>query len=200
MATGESATLPDTGIERWAPAKAWAKGVLYDYTGLYEVSQAGIIRSLDRLTGGPQGPLSRIFPGRVLKPYVSENTRGYPVVGLSKDGERKNWPVHIIVLTSWAGPPEEGQEARHGPNGKLDARLSELCWGTRAENVGVDRLRDGQDNRGERHGGAVLTREIVLDIRAKVSAGWRQTDIARRHRISTALVWAVVHRKCWDWL
>lgn len=45
-------------------------------------------------------------------------------------------------------------ETLHGKGGKIDASLPNLSWGTRAENVGRDRLRDGQDNRGEHNGPA----------------------------------------------
>ena len=96
-------------------------------------------------------------------------------------------------MSAWPG-------GLHGPAGKLDASLANLCRGTRSQNVGADRLRDGQDNRGERYGLAVLTREAVLAIRQRVSAGERQSDLAVEYGTSRSNVGNVVHRKSWDWL
>lgn len=174
--------------EKWLPVPA--------YEGIYEVSDHGRVRSLDRdvITGTG----TRRYQGKVLA--TTPNGGGYPTVKLSKAGETATCQVHLLVLAAHVGPPPPGEEACHGPAGKSDASRANLCWGTRAKNVGPDRLRDGQDNRGERHGQAVLTRVIVLDIRARVSAGERQVDVADAYGIRKGLVWAVVHRKCWDWL
>lgn len=57
-----------------------------------------------------------------------------------------------LVLLAFKGkPPNIDDVARHGPNGSLDNRPSQLCWGTHAENMNDDRKRDqNYYNRGRR--------------------------------------------------
>ena len=105
------------------------------------------------------------------------------------------------------GPCPEGQEARHGPAGKADASLSNLCWGTRTENI-ADRLRDGQDNRGERHSNAKLTWAAVEDMRKQWDAlmarphhlwdgGALRESLGRQYGVTASNVWMVCRRKTW---
>jgi len=174
--------------EKWLP--------IPECRGWYDASDLGRVRSLDRVIVTSGGP--RRYKGMILAQTIDH--QGYPTVTISLQGEHRVCRVHLLVLAAHVGPPQPGQEARHGPAGKTDASLVNLCYGTRSENVGADRLRDGQDNRGERNGRAVLTREIVLDIRRRAEAHERQVDIAAVHGISKALVWTVVSRASWDWL
>jgi hypothetical protein len=118
---------------------------------------------------------------------------------LSRPGSREIHPVHILVLTAFAGPCPPGQEAWHGPDGKLDAGIANLCWGTRVQNF-ADRVRDGQDNRGERHYAHKLTAEQVLEIRRLCAAGQSRNTIAAQFGISFQHVSAIALRKAWCWL
>jgi hypothetical protein len=186
VAVSESATLPDTGTERWKPVPDWE--------GLYEVSDLGRVRSLDRVVPTSRG--SRRYRGRLLHPHIRSD--GYPEVTLCNPGEQVKRMVHLLVLEAFVSACPEGQEALHGPAGKLDASLPNLHWGTRSENI-RDRLRDGQDNRGERHGNAKLTQAIVDEIRARYAAGERQTSIADSLYVMPANVWAIVHGKSWSY-
>jgi NUMOD4 motif len=181
--------------ERWLPVAG--------YEGLYEVSDLGRVRSLPRQTArGRRG-------GRVLKHYISANTRGYPFVKLSRSGVNRNYQVHALVLHAFAGPRPPGQEARHGPGGKTDASLVNLSYGTRAENL-ADRIRDGQDNRGDRHYGAKLTWDAVAEIRAQrarlaLTPEWNQKRLlgdlqralARQYGVSQSAISLVMLRQTW---
>ncbi|WP_363316519.1 NUMOD4 motif-containing HNH endonuclease [uncultured Microbacterium sp.] len=116
--------------ERWLP--------IAGYEGIYEVSARGGVRSLDRI-----GPTGRKVPGRTLRPTV--NASGYPAVVLYRDGAARKLYVHRIVLSAFVGPCPEGMEALHGPSGQGDPALSNLRWGTHAENV-ADTIADGNHN------------------------------------------------------
>jgi hypothetical protein len=178
--------------ERWVP--------IADYVGLYEVSDLGRVRSLDRAVEVvmPFGRTVRHYRGRVLRQIVNKGTRGYATVGLCKDGQHTTRLVHQLVAEAFLPPRQPGQEVRHGPNGKLDNRASQLCYGTRAENV-RDRTRDGQDNRGERYGAVKLTAAGVVDIKARVAAGEMQTVLAKEYRVTRGCIWAVVHNVSWSY-
>lgn len=179
---GNSARVP----ERWLP--------VVGYEGLYEVSDRGQVRSLDRIVVTSAGP--RRYRGKTLKWHIG--TDGYPEVTLSRRGVQETFNVHVLVLEAFAGRCPPGQEARHGPAGKADPSLVNLRgWGTREENV-ADRVTDGQGNRGERHGLAKRTAAVILEIRARVAAGERQVDVARDLDLDPKYIWLVVHRKCWQ--
>jgi hypothetical protein len=108
--------------------------------------------------------------------------------------------VHLLVLEAFAGPCPAGQEGRHLNDVKTDCRWPEnLAYGTRKENF-ADRLLNGINNRGERHGLSVTDRETVAAVRARVAAGERQCDVAAQFGLTRANVWAIVHGKSWNWL
>jgi hypothetical protein len=157
---------------------------------LYEVSDLGRVRSLPRQTArGVRG-------GKVLTPW--DGSRGYPFVTLTEGARKLKVAIHVLVLTVHGpGPRPPGEEARHGPGGKHDNRLANLCWGTRAENI-ADRRRDGQDNRGERHPQVKLTWKAVREIRDRVAAGQRQTDLAAEHGVSRSAVNQAVLGRTWQ--
>ncbi len=115
------------GVEEWRPAVGWE--------GLYEVSDLGRVKSLDRYISA-QG---RRYSCRLLKPG---NDGRYLFVILRKDGVSTNRKVHRLVLEAFEGPRPSGMEALHGPGGVHDNCWPEsLHWGTRLENV-RDLVRD----------------------------------------------------------
>jgi hypothetical protein len=176
----------DDPTERWLP--------ITGYVGLYEVSDIGRVRSVLRTITRSDGKV-KTFQGKILKPWI--NASGYAVVYLSRRGSQEPHLVHRLVLAAFTGACPEGQEGRHGPNGKLDNRASQLCYGTRRENM-ADKIRDGSSNRGERHGLAKLTADGVLDIRRRRADGERLEAIARRHGVSFQNVSLIVNRKAWS--
>lgn len=109
----------------------WAAVV--DYEGLYEVSDAGRVRSIAR-------PGTR---GGILRGEVHPD--GYPSVKLSKGGRKKHLTVHVLVATAFRGPRPDGQECRHLNGDPSDNRLENLAWGTSAENS-QDMIGHGRTN------------------------------------------------------
>ncbi len=119
--------------ERWAPVSG--------YEGLYEVSDQGRVRSVDRVV--PHQYVGYLtLRGRLLK--QKPDPRGYSQAYLSAGGAVSTRRVHRLVAEAFHGPCPEGQEVRHGPGGMLDNRVENLSYGTRRENRG-DMRRDGTD-------------------------------------------------------
>lgn len=176
--------------ERWLP--------VVGFEGFYEVSGFGRVRSLDRTVITSNS--ARRYRGKMLSSYVNVGTRGYPFVRLSSPQLRGNYAVHVLVLTAHVGPCPPGQETRHGPAGKLHAAVTNLSWGTRSKNVGMDRLRDGQDNRGERHGNHKLTTEQVLEMRRRRAEGEELLSLAAAYSTSFQNVSDICLGKRWAWL
>lgn len=178
--------------EEWRPVAQWED--------LYEVSRLGRIRSLsctvticDRRVRG--GTFKRLRRGRVLKPWLS--TYGYETVRLCRDRYHEHWTVHQLVAAAFIGPCPEGQEVRHGPNGKLDNRASQLCYGTHRVNTGQDKVRDGTVVHGEQHVGAKLTDAIVAECKRRYAAGERQTALAAEFRVSRRAISKAIRGDTW---
>ena len=101
------------------------------FEGAYEVSNSGVVRSLDRMVGGPRG--QRVWRGREMKSRVARN--GYALVQLKNNGAVRSAHVHTLVLEAFVSERPEGQECRHLDGDRLNNRLENLRWGTRSENV-----------------------------------------------------------------
>ena len=166
--------------EKWA--------AIAGFEGLYEVSDRGSIRSLDRVSLIP-----RKVKGRPLKPSL--NGAGYLSVCLYKDGIGQPCRVHSLVIAAFVAPVECG----HNNGDRLDNRADNLRWVTKSENQ-LDRARHGTDCRGERHPAAKLTRAEVIGIRYLLKLGTKQRLIAEKFGVSTGHVAAIGRRKTWAWL
>lgn len=185
---------PVSEAEEWRAVIGWE--------GLYEVSSLGRVRSLDRQVeidmtyGSTVKRTVRHYRGRMLRQHVGPGTRGYPQVGFSRGGKEDNYLVHRVVLEAFVGSCPPGMEALHGPAGKLDASLANLHYGTRSENV-RDRVRDGQDNRGERCGRAKLTWPEVAEIRRRAAEGEQLRPLGVEFGVSFQNIHAIITRKSW---
>ncbi|MDV2474211.1 hypothetical protein F8M49_29970 [Rhodococcus zopfii] len=116
--------------EEWRAAVGWE--------GLYEVSDAGRVRSLDRAVEQRNG---RIYPvrGRTLKPAA---VKQHLVVGLCRNGIQSNTKVHRLVLEAFAGPAPTGMVCCHNNGDGTDNRLENLRWDTLSSNS-QDTVRHG---------------------------------------------------------
>lgn len=74
-----------------------------------------------------------------------ETEDGYKNVVLYKNGKRKMFQVHRLVLRAFVGEPEENEECRHLNGHPSDNRLQNLKWGTHKENM-QDAIRHEHSN------------------------------------------------------
>lgn len=149
--------------ERWLP--------VVGFEGLYEVSDLGRVRGLDRIDG--QG---RRWPGRVL---VQPRTRGgYLQVGLSREGVVTRFRLNVLVLATFSGSRPKEQEAAHLNGDRTDNRFANLEWKTKAENE-RDKRKHGTVLFGAKCPWAKLDEAAVRRIRARKAAGETFIEIAR---------------------
>ena len=117
--------------ERWKPVKG--------YEGIYEVSNHGRVRSLDRVVTYSDGRVRR-HKGKILSAPLSRD--GYPAVNLHTQGRLKKRTVHSLVAEAFVGPRPEGMEVCHNDGSKTNNHVDNLRYGTRSENM-LDRVRHG---------------------------------------------------------
>lgn len=125
--------------EQWKPVPG--------YAGRYEVSDRGRVRRNDWVAVTRRG--ERKLPARELK-TPKTSTGHLSVVLAAPGGGEDRWLVHRLVLTAFVGPCPNGMECRHLNDNPVDNRLSNLCWGTRTDNM-LDRTRNGIDNNGTKN-------------------------------------------------
>tara|TARA_R110002074_G_scaffold2075_1_gene12284 strand:+ start:91 stop:780 length:690 start_codon:yes stop_codon:yes gene_type:complete len=96
-----------------------------NYEGMYQASNLGNVKSLDRMITESNGK-KRLLNGRVLKPSL--NCYGYLVIGLSKEGEAKVRTIHQLVAESFLNhvPCGNSIEVDHIDEDKLNNRLDNL--------------------------------------------------------------------------
>lgn len=106
-------------IEEWKP-------IIYrgiDYTGSYEVSNLGNVRSLDRDIMSKNGFIVH-YRGKQLS--VFNDT--YLGVILSKDGRCRICPIHRLVAIAFLDNPNNFKYVHHKDENKHNNRVDNLEW------------------------------------------------------------------------
>ena len=107
------------------------------YEGLYQASNLGQIRSLDRVVEYVKHYSDRDvkavhkFKGKVLKQTF---TSGYLGVLLSIDGKTKDALVHRLVACTFVDNPENKPQVDHKDGDRTNNNADNLVWVTSREN------------------------------------------------------------------
>jgi hypothetical protein len=103
------------------------------YEGIYQVSDLGRVRSLDRI-----GSDGNRYKGQILKP--APDKKGYLTVNLSSNNKRKTRTIHQLVAESFLSHKPCGYKlvVDHIDNNKVNNNLSNLQVITQRENVSKD--------------------------------------------------------------
>ena len=102
------------------------------YEGLYEVSNLGRVRSLDRETKDTIGR-KRKYKGQLLNPTISNNGNGYLRVRLSEDGKRTDFRVHRLVAEAFIPNPDNKTDVGFKELDKSNVSVENLYWTTHSE-------------------------------------------------------------------
>lgn len=152
----------------------------------YAVTTAGDIFSFKRKT-----PLR-------LRARVSSST-GYPGVSLCRHGQIHSITVHAAVASAFIGPRPEGQVVRHLDGNPENCTLSNLSYGTYAENED-DKQRHGRRPRGQAIHGSKLTPDDVSEIRRLYASGYTHEALLQIWPIHPANMHKAVHGFTWKHL
>ena len=111
-----------------------------NYEGLYQVSDAGRIKSLNGFIEKPNGKSIKI--GKLLS--ICYDKRGYSSKNLFKNKKRKTFRIHVLVAMAFLGHVPCGLKivVDHKNNNKKDNRLCNLQVITQRENASKDKKGD----------------------------------------------------------
>ena len=148
--------------EEWRDIVIMQDGVLYNYTGLYKVSNLGRVRSVRN--------------NKLLIQHPTHN--GYLRVGLYKDGERLNCRVQRLVAFAFLPIPKGADvnvlDVNHLNEVVTDNRVENLSWSTRKENINYG---TANQRRGETLSKKVICLETGKDYKS-ISDTHKQTGCA----------------------
>ena len=140
--------------EIWKDIYFIENGVIYDYRGLYQVSNEGRVKSLNYNHTGKE---------QIMK---ARNTHGYEYVALYKNSKQKNFLIHrLVALVFLSDFYFEGADVDHIDTNPSNNHVSNLRWRTRKENCNNDLSKKhySEAKKGEKHGRAILVDRFTLD-------------------------------------
>lgn len=97
------------------------------YEGTYQVSNLGMVKSLDRLTTD-----NRRLKGKLL---AKTNSKGYIKVTLTNKNKSDNRDIHRLVAQAFIPNPENKPQVNHIDEDKTNNIVYNLEWVTAKENM-----------------------------------------------------------------
>lgn len=109
------------------------------YEGLYQVSDLGRVRSLDRISYVPPNDWQkdgfyRTRKGKLLSSSIDGS--GYAFVTLCRERVKRSFKVHRLVAEAFVSNPHGKPQVNHIDGNKANNAASNLEWVTDRENIG----------------------------------------------------------------
>ena len=150
------------------------------YQDLYQVSNLGRIKSYHY----------NLPSGKILK--QTDTKKGYLSVILNKNGERKAFRVHTLVIMSFVRQREAKEQAMHLNNNRKDNKLSNLRYGSALCNAAF-KYDYGTITRPN----SILNHKKANEIRALYRGGKSQSDIAQIYGVARCTVSNIIIGRTW---
>jgi hypothetical protein len=174
-----------------APEEIWVP--VAGYEGLYEVSDMGRVRSLDRVL--PHARLGKWRRRGIVLSASPVDGDGYLGVSLSKGGDQRCARVHHLVAEAFIGPRPFGLGVLHRDGKIPDNRATNLYYGT-AQNNADDMIAHGNALCGDKNPSAKLTIEQVREIRSLAGAESHRA-ISERFGVSKTTIGHIIRGHIW---
>lgn len=145
-------------MEKWKSVKG--------YDGLYEVSNTGKVRSLKF------GKVKELSPG--------DKGNGYLFIDLCKEGKRKRFYIHRLVVQAFIGEIPKGLVVNHKDENPSNNNVYnlEICTYTYNANYGT---------RNERIGAAQKGKKLSLETCAQMSESHKGKKLSDEHRAKISM-------------
>lgn len=155
-----------------------------EYQGIYEASNFGNIRSLDKTINCNGSKIIR--KGKTLSLF-QKKSNGYLHVNLYREARKsKSYRVHrLIGITFIGNPPTKKHQINHINGIKYDNRVENLEWCTAKENISHSNKLGLRGNTAKER---KITWEQVEEIRKKIDENHTQQSIADEYGVSRQLI------------
>lgn len=174
-------------MREWKPIKG--------YEDFYEVSNDGLVKSLERRVPYRIKGYTRRHKERLLSQY--NDSYGYKIVSLYKDGKSKMKGVHRLVTETFIGK-EKGKQVNHKDGNTANNYVDNLEYVTPKENTwhGITELGHRRD--GEHHWHSKVTNEDVKKMRKMYKTGdYTQFDLSEIFGLHRGQISKILNHKSW---
>lgn len=166
------------------------------FEGLYEISGAGVVKSMPRLVATSKKPGSHRFltKERFLKPGLA--SMGYLTVSIYN----RTYYVHRLVAEAHMGGVLGKKEVNHINGIKTDNRLENLEWCTHGENIKhayAIGLNYSNPNLGEAVKTSKLKNFQVRRIKLALQLGTSCTRLGKIFRVDRTTIGLIKNNKHW---
>ena len=164
------------------------------YEGLYQVSNRGRVKSLERIVMRKNGrPYS--VPELIKERQIDH--KGYDRIGLNKNGKKKRFFVHRLVLQAFNPSSDETLEVNHIDGNKLNNNVENLEWVTSSENSIHAFKNNLHNHQGERNTNASITDSEAKEIKKLKGKGLTQKEVGEMFGTTNYVVANIWNRRGW---
>lgn len=129
------------------------------YEGLYKISSLGRVKALTVWSGNGHKSKYKLKE-TILTP--TNNGHGYLIIGLRKNGRRKNFYIHRLVAEAFIDNPDKKPVVNHKDYNIQNNNYNNLEWVTQKENI----AHSIKNMRGKKHNSKTNTGERNISYRA----------------------------------
>ena len=145
------------------------------YEGLYEVSNFGNVRRLDRTIHIIRGDSEFDMKLKAKNMVHSPDADGYRIIGLTNsDGVRRMEKVHRLVCAAFIGACPDGYQVSHLDENPANNRLENLEYVTCKENINYGQ-RTEKAMRKKRKPVAQMKDGVIVEVFKSISEAARRT-------------------------
>lgn len=160
------------------------------YEGLYQVSNLGNVKSVDRLRKR-ENRKDAFIKGKKLAIHKRGN---YFKVGLCKNGLVNQLSIHRLIAINFIPNPENKPQVNHINGIKSDNRLDNLEWNTAKENS-IHSFDLGMSKKGNDCSFSKLDNESVLKIKNDKESKYKY--LAVKYNVSVSCITAIKTNRNW---
>ena len=164
------------------------------YEGLYQVSNRGRVKSLERIVMRKNG---RPYSVPELIKARQIDRKGYDRIGLNKNGKKKRFFVHRLVLQAFNSSSDETLEVNHIDGNKLNNNVENLEWVTSSENSIHAFKNNLHNHQGERNTNASITDSEAKEIKKLKGKGLTQKEVGEMFGTTYYVVANIWNRRGW---
>lgn len=163
------------------------------YEGLYQASNKGLIRSLDKDVWN--GHAYYRVPGRIMRPKIKNS--GYKELVLRKNNKAKSITLHRLICITFNGDRrDEGLIVCHKDGDPLNNSAENLYWATHKQNT-QDMIDHGNSTFGKKARHVKLTEKEVLEIFHSTET---QKALAEKYNVTRGAIGDIKRGDNWWWL